>query len=94
MDVQPRKLMAEQYKVMTNFAELVMRQLEKDHHLRMQQQVCVHRAAALLASGEAAILAACQQCPNQASTALPSMFVLLRSWISGVSEVTKPSSCT
>lgn len=39
IDTKPRKLQAEQYKVLTNFAEMAVRQLEKDHHLDLQRQV-------------------------------------------------------
>ena len=39
MDFKPRKLSAEQFNVLTNFAELAVRQLEKDHLLQIQKLV-------------------------------------------------------
>ena len=40
MDVKPRSLSAEQLNVLSNFAELAVRQLEKDHLLELQRLVC------------------------------------------------------
>ena len=39
VDTKPRALSAEQLNVLSNFAELAVRQLEKDHVLEMQRLV-------------------------------------------------------
>ena len=39
VDLVPRKLAADQLNVLTNMAELVVRQLEKDHILKLQRLV-------------------------------------------------------
>lgn len=42
LDTQPRKLDVEQLNVMSNFAELAVRHIEKDKRLHKQKQVCTH----------------------------------------------------
>lgn len=39
VDMKPRTLSAEEFNVLSNFAELAVRQLEKDHLLQLQRLV-------------------------------------------------------
>lgn len=39
MDMQPRKVTAEQMLMLANFAEMAVRYIEKDHYLQMQKMV-------------------------------------------------------
>lgn len=45
LDVEPRQLAAADCCVLTNIAELVVRQLEKDHMLHLKRQVSSGRWA-------------------------------------------------
>ena len=53
VDVKPRVLSAEEYNMLSNFAELSVRQLEKDHLLQLQRLVrtLIQACSQLPASG-------------------------------------------
>ena len=38
--MSPRKFSAEEFQILCNFAEMVVRRLEKDHYHEMEKMVC------------------------------------------------------